>query len=74
MRALGDLLAAAERPLVIVGGSNWDAAACACLQAFAEANDLPVAASFRRQDRFDNAHRCYVGDVGVGINACNRSK
>jgi acetolactate synthase-1/2/3 large subunit len=23
---------------------------------------------FRRQDRFDNGHPCYVGDIGIGIN------
>ena len=68
MQALRGLLAASQRPLVIVGGSLWDDEACASLQSFAEANDLPVAAVFRRQDRFDNAHRCYAGDIGIGIN------
>ncbi len=29
---------------------------------------LPVAASFRRQDYFDNDSPCFVGDVGIGIN------
>ena len=68
MQALREMLAASQRPLVIVGGSRWDDEACASLRSFAEANDLPVAAVFRRQDRFDNAHPCYVGDVGIGIN------
>jgi acetolactate synthase-1/2/3 large subunit len=62
------LLAASERPLVLLGGARWDEAAWAALQRWAEANDLPVAAVFRRQDRFDNEHRCYVGDVGIGLN------
>jgi acetolactate synthase I/II/III large subunit len=62
------LLAAAKRPLMIVGGSGWDGKAVAQVQAFAEKCGLPVAASFRRQDCFDNDHPRYVGDAGLGIN------
>ena len=62
------LLARAERPLVIVGGSRWDAQACALLRQFAESADLPVACAFRHQDLFDNRHANYAGDVGIGIN------
>jgi acetolactate synthase-1/2/3 large subunit len=62
------LLARAERPLVIVGGSRWDAQACALLRRFAESADLPVACAFRHQDLFDNRHANYAGDVGIGIN------
>lgn len=61
-------LAAAKRPLMLLGGSIWDAKAAKHIQAFAAANQLPVACVFRRQDHFNNAHRCYVGDVGIGIN------
>ena len=62
------LLAAAERPIAIVGGSGWTAAACADLQRFAEANGMPVGCAFRFQDVFDNRHANYAGDVGIGIN------
>ncbi len=68
MAAFAKLLAAAKRPLVILGGGGWDEKAVAQVQAFAEAAGLPVAASFRRQDRFANEHPCYAGDVGIGIN------
>jgi acetolactate synthase-1/2/3 large subunit len=61
-------LAAAQRPLVIAGGSGWNAAACADLARFSEANMLPVACAFRNQDVFDNRHPNYAGDVGIGIN------
>jgi len=64
---LRSLLAAAERPLAIVGGGGWDASACQDMQAFAAANELPTAASFRCQDYFDNAHPNYAGHAGVGI-------
>jgi acetolactate synthase-1/2/3 large subunit len=62
------LLADARRPLVLVGGSRWDAQAHATLRAFAEANALPVACAFRSQHLFDNRHPDYAGDVGIGIN------
>jgi acetolactate synthase-1/2/3 large subunit len=67
-RALATALAAAQRPLVIVGGSGWTPKACTDLETFARKHDLPVAWSFRRQDIFDNRHPNYVGDVGIGIN------
>jgi len=68
MRELAGLLRAASRPLAIVGGSGWTPAARAALMGFAEAWGVPVAASFRTQDIFDNRHESYVGDVGIGIN------
>src|SRR6185369_12838769 len=37
------------------------------LERFAEAWELPVACAFRFQDTFDNRHRLYAGDVGIGI-------
>lgn len=66
--ALQRLLDKAERPLIIAGGSGWDAAGAAALQAFAERWQLPVGNAFRFQDTFDNHHPLYAGDVGIGIN------
>jgi len=68
LRALGDQLARAERPLVLAGGSGWTREACAQLERFAERAGLPVATTFRRQDRFDNRHAHYAGDLGIGPN------
>jgi acetolactate synthase-1/2/3 large subunit len=68
MTQLRDRLDAAARPLVLLGGSGWDHAACEAIEQFAERNQLPVACVFRRQDLFDNAHPNYIGDVGIGIN------
>lgn len=67
MAALRDLLAKAERPLMVLGGAGWSKESCADILAFAEANNLPTAASFRCQDLFDNEHRNYVGDLGTSI-------
>ncbi|WP_341212509.1 thiamine pyrophosphate-binding protein [uncultured Limimaricola sp.] len=58
----------AERPLVVVGGPHWSGRAAADLARFAEAQGLPVAAGFRRQDYMDNRHPNYVGDLNVGVN------
>jgi acetolactate synthase I/II/III large subunit len=62
------MLRNARRPLVVVGGSRWDAAARDGLLRFAEVAGLPVACAFRHQDLFDNRHSNYAGDVGIGIN------
>ncbi len=61
-------LAAARRPLAIVGGGGWSVDACADVRRFAEANSVPVACAFRSQDLFDNEHDLYAGDVGIAIN------
>jgi acetolactate synthase-1/2/3 large subunit len=68
MARLQKLLSAAERPLVIAGGSRWNENAVASLVRFAERFDIPVAVSFRRQMLFPNQHDCYAGDLGTGPN------
>jgi acetolactate synthase-1/2/3 large subunit len=68
MTALRQALVAAKRPFLLLGGSAWDGEAVARIQDFAAANKLPVGCAFRRQDRFDNAHPCYAGDLGLGVN------
>lgn len=67
IETLHRLLAAAERPLVLAGASQWSEAGAAALQVFAEKFDLPVAATFRRQDRIDNRHRSYIGHAGIAM-------
>jgi acetolactate synthase I/II/III large subunit len=67
MALLAEELRTAQRPVMIVGGSLWDAASWAHLQTFAENNALPVACAYRRQDLFDNRHPLYAGDAGLGI-------
>ncbi|MGE8670470.1 MAG: thiamine pyrophosphate-binding protein [Achromobacter mucicolens] len=68
LASMRTLLAGAQRPLMIVGGSGWTDAGLSSLTRFAELNGLPVACSFRRQDLFDNHHAQYVGEVGIGVN------
>ncbi len=68
MAELKRLLEGAERPLVMLGGSGWTKETAAQAQVFAENNNLPVTVSFRCQDRFDNNHPNYIGDMGIGAN------
>ena len=68
LRDLRAMLLAAQRPLLIAGGSGWDAEGANALQRFAENWQLPVGCGFRFQDTFDNRHALYAGDVGIGIN------
>ncbi|MGL4287512.1 MAG: thiamine pyrophosphate-binding protein [Phreatobacter sp.] len=66
---LGAMLAEAKRPIVILGGSAWDAEACGQIARFAERYDLPVATSFRRAALFPADHPNYAGDLGIGPDA-----
>ena len=65
MGAFRGHLASADRPLMILGGAGWSEQACSDIKAFAEANVIPVAASFRCQDLFNNMHANYVGELGT---------
>lgn len=68
LAAVVEAIASAERPLIVPGGSLWDAEAAGNLKAFAESWGVPVAVPFRRQSHMDNRSANYVGDLGVGMN------
>ena len=68
MVRLQKLLAAAERPIMLLGGSRWSPSACAKVGRFAERFALPVATTFRRAHLIDPAHPSYAGDLGIGPN------
>ncbi|MGE7415821.1 thiamine pyrophosphate-binding protein [Methylobacterium tarhaniae] len=68
MVALQTMLGQAERPFAILGGSRWSAEAVRRFSRFADLFSLPVACSFRRQGHFPADHRCYAGDLGLGVN------
>ncbi|WP_228277711.1 hypothetical protein, partial [Acinetobacter baumannii] len=63
------MLAEAKRPIVILGGSAWDAQAVGAIARFAEDFDLPVATSFRRAALVPADHPNYAGDLGIGPDA-----
>ncbi len=66
--AVGDLLAVAGQPLLLLGGTCWTAEGHRAAKAFAEAHDLPVAVGFRRQGLFSHDHPNFVGNLGFGGN------
>ncbi|MDO9440756.1 MAG: thiamine pyrophosphate-binding protein [Beijerinckiaceae bacterium] len=66
MSQLRDLLQAAQRPLMIVGGGGWTDADVKSLATFAHKNGMPVLAGFRCQDLLDNRDAHYIGDMSLG--------
>ena len=56
----------AQRPVLIVGGPGWSPSVGDDVTAFAERNDIPLAAAFRWQDAVDNASPSYAGYLGLG--------
>ncbi|OWU85029.1 thiamine pyrophosphate-binding protein [Oceanicola sp. 22II-s10i] len=65
---LGELLAGAERPFAIFGGSRWDAASVASFTGLCERYAIPFAASFRRAGQVPSQHPNYAGDLSLGAN------
>jgi acetolactate synthase-1/2/3 large subunit len=61
-------LAAAERPILLLGGPGWCEEDVAAATRLAERQQLPVVTSWRRKDRFDNRHPHYAGELGLGAN------
>jgi acetolactate synthase I/II/III large subunit len=68
MDKFGELLARAERPIFLLGGSRWSAEASASMQDFARRLMVPVVTTYRRAHVFDALHPCYAGDLGIGPN------
>jgi len=68
MARLGELLAEARNPLIVLGGSRWSETARRQIHEFAERTGLPIATSYRRSTLFDPLHPLYAGDLGLGPN------
>ncbi|CAN5454488.1 thiamine pyrophosphate-binding protein [soil metagenome] len=60
------LIDAADRPLLVAGGDLRGTEGAAALKAFAEAQRLPVAVTWKNQDVFDNTSPLFAGHLGVG--------
>ena len=60
------MLAKAQKPLAVVGGSCWTAEGRAAIQEFLSGNNIPVTTGFRRQATFDGTQNNFAGDLGVG--------
>ncbi len=68
LQKLAELLGAAKRPFMVLGGSRWSAEAKSRIEKAAETWALPVGVTFRRQMLFDHLHPNYAGDIGLGPN------
>jgi acetolactate synthase-1/2/3 large subunit len=62
------ILENAQRPMILLGGSSWDATTCEALNQWACSHKIPVTTSFRYQDLIDNDSPAYAGFLGLGTN------
>lgn len=62
--ALESAVAAAEQPLVIVGGQGWTAEASAQIVTWARHRGVGIAADFRAHDSIDHASEVFLGPLG----------
>jgi acetolactate synthase I/II/III large subunit len=67
VEAVRNLIARAERPLLVAGGGLTRPAGRAALLAAATALNIPVALTFKRQELFPNDHPLYAGHLGFKI-------
>lgn len=65
---IADMIAAAEKPLLVVGGSGWTESARDSIQKFSRMQAIPVVTTFRRRDIIDHAFENYAGEIGIGSN------
>ncbi|MEM9681902.1 MAG: thiamine pyrophosphate-dependent enzyme [Pseudomonadota bacterium] len=63
--AVADMLAEAERPIIIAGGRAHQPAARQALRNASEAWGVPVFATFEHQDVFDHEHPNFAGELGI---------
>ncbi len=64
--SIDNMLSAAKRPLLLLGGTCWSDQGHRAIIRFSEAHNLPVAVAFRRQGLFPADHPNYVGSMGFG--------
>ena len=66
LHKMQDMIARAERPIVVAGAGMRGTAGAAALKKFAEAQRIPVAVTWKNQDVFDNGSDLYAGHIGFG--------
>lgn len=62
-----DMVARADRPVVVAGGGGWSQRAAEDVAALGERWGVPVATAFRCQDYVDNRSAAYCGTLGLGM-------
>ena len=66
IRAVIELLASAERPVILAGGGVLRARTSTDLLRFGELLQVPIIAGWRRADVISNDHPLYLGMAGLG--------
>ncbi len=61
------ILEKAQKPLIIIGGGDWNNEGAKDLVYFANANNIPFAVSFRRQSLVNNYNKNYIGDLSTSV-------
>lgn len=74
IRTVLQLLASAERPVIVAGAGVLRARTSSDLTRFAELLRVPVIASWRRGDVMSNDHELYLGMAGLGAPAVVRER
>ena len=67
-----ELIAQAERPLIIAGAKLRGAAGADALARFANSQRIPVAVTWKNQDVFDNGSDLFAGHLTPGATAAQR--
>ncbi|HEY7590613.1 MAG TPA: thiamine pyrophosphate-dependent enzyme [Candidatus Limnocylindrales bacterium] len=74
VRAVLQLLASAERPVILAGAGVLRARTSSDLTRFAEMLEVPVVAAWRRGDVVSNEHPLFLGMAGYGSPAAVRER
>ena len=74
IRAVIELLASAERPVILAGGGVLRARTSTELLRFAELLQVPIVAAWRRADVVSNDHPLYLGMAGLGAASSVRER
>lgn len=74
MAELGECLAAAQRPFLLVGGSGWTELSQARITEFARRFNLPVGVAWRRLECFDQRQPQFAGHVGWAMHPALRQQ
>jgi len=69
LNQLRTALAAAEKPLIYVGGQRWTQESAAAITSFAERNGIPVAQDWHASDRVPFTSPVNIGTLGFGRGA-----
>tara|TARA_B100000686_G_C16792332_1_gene979631 strand:- start:2226 stop:3878 length:1653 start_codon:yes stop_codon:yes gene_type:complete len=61
------ILKRSRKPMIIIGGGDWNNFGAKDLVHFANKNDIPFAVSFRRQSLVNNKNKNYIGDLSTSV-------